>query len=126
MNEQQLRYIQKIAEEGSIQKASVLCGKNPSTLTRVLRNMEKELGAAEELYLAQPSLSQMVKELEADLGRKVFVRKREGVEETEFGRKLLDPVLKGSWTLAVACPKEGKMSRSSREFLRLLKEILEE
>lgn len=52
--------------------------------------MEKELGAAEELYLAQPSLSQMVKELEADLGRKVFVRKREGVEETEFGRKLLD------------------------------------
>ena len=38
----------------------------------------------------------------------------------------LDPGLEGSWTLAVACPKEGKMSRSSREFLKLLKEILEE
>lgn len=155
MNEQQLRYIRIIAEEGSIQKASSLCGKNPSTLTRVLRNTEKELGAelfrrtrkrmlltpegemvveiggkilhmfqeleqwtgntglhrwteheityllairekrsllgaAEELYLAQPSLSQMVKEREADLGHKVFVRKKEGVEETEFGRELLD------------------------------------
>lgn len=158
MNEQHLRYILEIAREGSIQKAALLCGKNPSTLTRVLKNCERELGtelfrrtrkkllltpegeavvdlggeilqmfqelecwiegagrtghhrwseheitylltirekgsflgAAEELYIAQPSLSQMVKELEEDLGGELFVRGKEGVRETEFGRELLN------------------------------------
>lgn len=162
MNEQQLRYICAIAEEESIQRASSFLGKNPSTVARVLKNCENELGAvlfrragrkmiatpegetvigigsqildrfrqmeewvnscgpeedpgnghlwtepeirylltireygnisraAEELYVAQPSLSQMLKELEADMGKEVFVRGKDGVSGSVFGRELLN------------------------------------
>lgn len=162
MNEQQLRYICAIAKEESIQKASSFFGKNPSTVARVLKNCESELGAvlfkragrkmiatpegetvinigsqildcfrevekwvkrnrpgespgnahlwteheiryllsireygnisraAQELYVAQPSLSQMIKELETDLGTEVFFREKDGVSETPFGRELLN------------------------------------
>jgi len=153
MNERQMHYICAIAKTGSIQKASALFGKNPSTLTRGLKSCEDELGvllfkrtcgrlfltpegemviefvhkileklrelsiwrqnwkddirtaetpyehewtenevrylpairewkniskAAEELYLAQPSLSQMLQELERDLGHRVFIRGADG------------------------------------------------
>lgn len=162
MNEQQLRYICAIAKEESIQRASSFLGKNPSTVARVLKNCESELGAvlfkragrkmiatpegetvihigsqilgcfqeleewvkgnwpgespknahlwteheiryllsireygnisraAQELYVAQPSLSQMIKELETDLGAEVFFREKDGVSETPFGRELLN------------------------------------
>ena len=160
MNERHLRYFQTIAEQGSIHKASCMLNKNPSTLTRMVKNMEEELGillfvrtagglvltpeggqtvrlgaeilkrfdeleewrssrcpgrgsrhewtrnelqyllvireqgnishAARELYLAQPSLSQMLSELEADMGENVFARAKEGVSETAFGRELLE------------------------------------
>lgn len=161
MNEQQLRYICAIAREESIQKASILFGRNPSTVARVLKNCESELGAAlfkragrrviptpegemvidmgsrilerfgqleewikgyrtkeyignvhlwteheirylltireygnisraaQELFVAQPSLSQMLKELEEDLGMEVFLRGKDGVSESPFGRELL-------------------------------------
>ncbi len=36
----------------------------------------------------------------------------------------LDRSLEGVWKLAVACPKEGKIPKSSRGFLRLLTETL--
>ncbi len=164
MNEQQMRYIHAIAKEGSILKASLLLNKNPSTLTRVLKKCEEDLGislfkrtrrgmvltpegesverisaeillqlsalgrqtedrgkysgkeqqplhewkeqeiryllavrehgtisgAARELYLAQPSLSQSIKELEKELGSPVFLREKSGVRETEFGCRLLN------------------------------------
>lgn len=161
MNERQLRYLDMIAKKGSIQKASSFLAKNPSTLTRMVKNAENELGvtlflrtpagliptpegervlfyarglldrfrqleawggydekaadkalhdwteneiryllvireqknisrAAAELYLAQPSLSQMILDLESDLGQKIFDRIKEGVRETGFGRELLD------------------------------------
>lgn len=162
MNEQQLRYICAIAKEESIQRASSFLEKNPSTVARVLKNCESELGAvffrragrkmiatpegeavinigsqildcfreleewgkrnrqgespgnahlwteheiryllsireygnisraAQELYVAQPSLSQMIKELETDLGAEVFFREKDGVSETPFGRELLN------------------------------------
>lgn len=159
MNERQLRYLKVIAEERSIHKASSLLKKNPSTLTRGLKNLEEELGvqiflrtstglsntpegsqilvfaeeilqmfeglsrwcfgtqgkaqshewteqelryllmireqqnisrAAKELYMAQPSLSQMLMELEEELGQKIFLRTKEGVMETNFGREFLD------------------------------------
>ena len=167
MNERHLRYITTIAGEGSIQKAAVILEKNPSTLTRVLRGIEQDLGsdlftrtrkglvltpegeavmglvrailtcfdwleewicewmdrqadsqsaqirqkhywteheihylltiqdsgsitkAAEELYVAQPSLSQMLQELEQNIGMQIFARSREGIEATSFGRELL-------------------------------------
>lgn len=165
MNENQMLYIHSIAKEGNIQKAALFLGKNPSTLTRVLKNCEQETGvplfrrirkrmiptpegeqildfskeiliklqqlkewvqdwnkkekkiagmpmvhqwtqneiryllmirekksisqAAQELYIAQPSLSQMVKEIESDLGNEIFLRKKEGVEATRFGFCLL-------------------------------------
>lgn len=153
MNEHHLRYIKTIAEEKSIQKAAAVLGKNPSTVTRVLKGIEQELGselfrrtrkgleltaegeavmgltrailvcferlnewigisehswreseiryllaiqesgnitkAAQELYVAQPSLSQMLLELEQDLKQQIFVRNREGVTETAFGYDLL-------------------------------------
>ena len=161
MNEQQLRYICAIAREESIQRASILFGRNPSTVARVLKNCESELGAtlfkragrtmiptpegemvidmgsrilerfgqleewikgyrtkeyignvhlwteheirylltireygnisraAQELFVAQPSLSQMLKELEEDLGMEVFLRGKDGVSESPFGRELL-------------------------------------
>ncbi len=43
MNEKQLRNIDVIARAKSIQKASGLLGKNSSTLTRTLKNLEQEL-----------------------------------------------------------------------------------
>ncbi|MCI8661006.1 MAG: LysR family transcriptional regulator [Lachnospiraceae bacterium] len=46
--------------------------------------------AAKELYIAQPSLSQILKALEEDLGHPVFWRNKNGVEETGFGSRLLD------------------------------------
>lgn len=162
MNEQQLCYICTIAKEESIQKASSFLGKNPSTVARVLKNCENELGAsffkragrkmiptpegetvigigsrildyfreleewikgsqlgeipgnvhlwteheinyllsirdhgnisraAQELYVAQPSLSQMLGRLEADLGAEVFLRGKDGMSESPFGRELLN------------------------------------
>ncbi len=164
MNERQMRYICAIADTGSIQKASALFGKHPSTLTRGLKSCEEELGtvlfkrtrsrmlltpegemvtgyareilaafrdletwvmewrkaagagktryvpvwteqeirylvtirecrniskAAEELYLAQPSLSQMLRELEEGLGCRIFLRGKDGIGETEFGSQLI-------------------------------------
>ena len=40
--------------------------------------------------MAQPSLSQMLKELEEDMGTEVFLRGKDGVEESPFGRELLN------------------------------------
>lgn len=162
MNEQQLRYICAIAREGSIQRASSFLEKNPSTVARVLKNCESELGAelfkrvgrkviptpegetvidmgsrildrfgqleewiegcrtkghtgnvhlwteneirylltireygnisraAQELYVAQPSLSQMLGGLETDMGQEVFLRGKDGVSESSFGKELLN------------------------------------
>lgn len=63
-SEAEIRYLLAIHEEKSISRA------------------------AKRLYLAQPSLSQLVLELEADLGSPIFYRNREGVAETEFGAGL--------------------------------------
>ena len=39
MNERQLRYLETIAEQGSIQKASSLLKRDASTLNRVVRSV---------------------------------------------------------------------------------------
>lgn len=156
MNERQLRYLSMIAEEQTIRQAASALARNSSTLTRMLKKTEEDLGitiflrtasglvptpegervlmyvqslngcfdrmrewtgewrepydwteneiryllavreqkniskAAKELYLAQPSLSQMILDLEKALGRQIFVRTKAGVGETEFGTGLLN------------------------------------
>lgn len=45
--------------------------------------------AAENCHISQPSLSVQVSNLEAELGYKLFVRSRQGVEVTEAGTELL-------------------------------------
>lgn len=166
MNERQLRYLSMIAEKQTIQQAASMLSRNSSTLTRMLKKTEEDLGvtiflrtpsglvptpegeqvliyvqklincydrmrewidggphgrgkpggharlhdwseneirylltvreqrnisrAAKELYLAQPSLSQMILDLERDLEQQIFVRTKAGVDETGFGTGLLD------------------------------------
>lgn len=48
--------------------------------------------AAELCHVAQPSLSQQIKKLEEELGRRIFQRSRQGTKLTRFGRQLLPKV----------------------------------
>ena len=43
--------------------------------------------AAEELFISQPAVSQAIKQLEQQLGGKLFNRTRKGMELTETGGK---------------------------------------
>lgn len=155
MNRQQLSGLAVIAREKNILQAAALLSKNPSTLTRMVRSLEKELGvtifwhtsegllptpegrqllsatekilvsfeeldhlcvgqegrnwteqelryltvirekrnlsrAAEELFVAQPSLSQLIHELETCYGSGIFRRTHGGIEETASGALFLD------------------------------------
>lgn len=60
-----LKYIVAVAEEASITKAS------------------------ERLFLAQPSLSKQIRDLEDDIGFPIFIRNREGVGLTPAGQMLI-------------------------------------
>jgi DNA-binding transcriptional LysR family regulator len=62
---QQLRYVIQVAESGSL------------------------TAAAQRLYIAQPSLSKAVSELEHEMGITIFTRSRTGVELTEEGTRFL-------------------------------------
>ena len=65
MNLQQLKYVIAVAEAKSITKA------------------------AAQLYLSQPSLSNAIKELEAETGIAIFLRSRNGVSLTQDGMEFL-------------------------------------
>ncbi|MCH4083526.1 MAG: LysR family transcriptional regulator [Olsenella sp.] len=65
MKLQQLRYVIQVAESGSL------------------------TAAAQRLYIAQPSLSKAVSELEHEMGITIFTRSRTGVELTEEGTRFL-------------------------------------
>ena len=45
--------------------------------------------AAKSLYVAQPSLSQILMKIEKECGFPIFARQRDGVAETEAGRRFL-------------------------------------
>ncbi|MDR8414867.1 LysR family transcriptional regulator [Nonomuraea sp. 3-1Str] len=70
-----LRYFAAVAEEGS--------------LTR----------AAERLYVSQPALTRQIRQLETQLGVRLFARSRSGMELTEPGRTLAGrvPALLSGW-----------------------------
>ena len=72
MNFLHLKYVISIAENGSINKA------------------------AEELHVAQPNLSRVVKELEADLGIQFFRRSSKGMLLTPDGELLADGIIRYS------------------------------
>lgn len=65
MDIKQIRYFQAIAQYGSISEA------------------------ARHLFIVQPALSRQVKELERDLGTRLFIRRQKGIELTEAGEQLL-------------------------------------
>lgn len=65
MTQNELLYIQTIAEQGNL-----TC-------------------AAKELFIAQPSLSETLARVEADLGQPLFTRTRTGMVPTEFGLRYL-------------------------------------
>ncbi len=48
--------------------------------------------AAEELYTSQPAVTRTIKNLESDLGVRLFVRGKKGVEFTPEGKRLYDSV----------------------------------
>ena len=49
--------------------------------------------AAEELYISQPAVSQAIKQLESQLGGKLFNRTRKGMELSETGGKQIFPIV---------------------------------
>lgn len=48
--------------------------------------------ASEELFISQPAISQNIKQLEDEIGGKLFIRKNKGVELTSLGEILLSQV----------------------------------
>lgn len=66
-----LKYVVAIAETGSFTKA------------------------AERLFLAQPSLSKQIRDLETDLGFPIFLRSPEGVVPTPVGQIIVDYAVTG-------------------------------
>lgn len=48
--------------------------------------------ASEELFVSQPAISNAVKQLEIELGGKLFFRRRNGVELTQHGQEIFDAV----------------------------------
>lgn len=65
MNILHMKYVVSVAENGSINKA------------------------AEELHVAQPNLSRIIKEMEADLGMKFFRRSSRGMTLTPEGEEFV-------------------------------------
>lgn len=64
----QLRYVAMVAQTQNFCRAADLC------------------------HVAQPSLSQQIKKLENELGKRIFQRSRKGTKLTRFGRQLLPKI----------------------------------
>ena len=73
--------------------------------------------AAKSLYVAQPSLSQILMKLEKECGFPIFARQRDGVAETEAGRRFLDQVeeLSGIY---------GRLRRDMEEFQQMCRGLV--
>ena len=66
--------------------------------------------AAERLHISQPTLSKQLKELETELGKKLFVRGNYNVRLTNEGmllRKRAEDILHGELAVALNIPVDG-------------------
>lgn len=90
MTQNELLYIQTIAEHGN--------------LTR----------AAKELFIAQPSLSETLSRVEADLGQPLFIRTLSGMIPTEFGLRYLE-------TAAKIQERYGQMLGELEEYRKMIR-----
>ncbi len=86
-----LKALEKVSEKR-------LWSENEIRYLLCIRENRSITGAAETLFIAQPSLSQVLKEVEEELGLKIFQRERSGAEETREGIQLLDQ-LEEVWKL---------------------------
>lgn len=75
--------------------------------------------AAEDLYMTQPSASYAIRQLEEQLGVKLFVRKSKGVETTEEGRVLFRFVEQAFGLLQAGERKIGEMKSYLSGIVRL-------
>ena len=72
--------------------------------------------AAEELFISQPAVSQAIKQLETQLGGKLFNRTHKGMELTETGgRQIIDTVEKIFAIMSVN-GKTGNFTVKSRDY----------
>lgn len=55
--------------------------------------------AAEDMYISQSSVTRMIKNMEAQLGQRLFVRTSKGVELSAFGKLLFDEIQEACQTL---------------------------
>ena len=92
MTIQQLRYVITIAEAGSINKA------------------------AEILYIAQPSLTSAVQELERELGITIFNRRGRGVSVTNDGTEFLLYARQAVQQFDIVCERYGKTGLLKKKF----------
>ena len=75
--------------------------------------------AAQELFLSQPAVSQMMASLEAELGSKLFVRQSHGVTLTVEGREFYQIAQKGILILEQASERIREMKELEWGILRL-------
>lgn len=83
-------------------------------LVAQLRNFSR---AAEQLYIAQSGLSLMVRELEEQLGFRLFNRTTRQVMLTELGEKFLPIAQRNVHSLEAAAAELGQSARVSRQSL---------
>ena len=76
--------------------------------------------AAEELYISQPAVSQAVKQLESQLGGKLFNRTHKGMELSDTGGKqIFDTVEKALKLLSEAETKYSELKNTATGVVRI-------
>lgn len=95
MNTRKLYQFMVVAEEGSIRRA------------------------AEKLHITQPALTRVIRSLEEDVGRNLFIRKADGVLLTEAGAILLDHARKISLEIERARSNLLKAGETSNQILSI-------
>ena len=85
------------------------------TLARVLHYTR----AAEELHIAQPSLSYSISELEKELGVRLFVKEKRSISLTLYGQQFLPYVEKSLSTLAEGTEVLKQLAGTSIQVVRL-------